>query len=140
MIYTLTDRIVEGFAWVVVAFYGFVRLWTAHARRKAAREIALQTPDAVKRKQPWWLAWCCAVVGLGLDWRLAFESFGGRNSFYSETVLSKMGLIVVWVAAVAAIAVLSTRASKWREVAIVFALFSFFVYNWLTVDWIVHPR
>lgn len=140
MIYTLTDRIVEGFAWVVVAFYGFVRLWTAHARRKAAMEIALQTPDAVKRKQPWWLAWCFAVVGLGLDWRLAFESFGGRNSLYSDSVLSKTGIIAIWIAAVAAIAVLVTRAARWRDLAAFFLLFSFFVYGWLSVDWIVHTR
>jgi hypothetical protein len=138
--YTLTDRVMEGFAWAGVGFYGVARLWTAHARRRAARETDLQTPHKLKGKQPWWLAWCFAVVGLGLDWRLAFESFGGRNSLYSDSVLSKTGIIAIWLAAVAAIAVLVTRAARWRDLAAFFLLFSFFVYGWLSVDWIVHPR
>jgi hypothetical protein len=103
MIYTLTDRVREGLAWAMVGFYGVVDLWTAQARRKAAREIALQIPDAAKRKPPWWLVWCSEVIGLGLDLRLAFESFGGGNSIYFGTVLSKTGLIVIRVAAIAAL-------------------------------------
>ena len=138
--YMLADRVMAGLAWAGVGLYGVVRLWTAHARRKAAREIALQTPDKLKREQPWWLVWCFAVVGLALDWRLAFESFGGRNSLYSESVLSKTGIIMVWLAAVAAVAVLVTRAARWRDLAAFFLLFSLFVYGWLSIDWIVHPR
>ncbi len=34
--------------------------------------------------QPWWRAWCFAVIGLGLDWRCAFEWFAGKSPFYSE--------------------------------------------------------
>ncbi len=44
--------------------------------------------------QPWWLAWCFAVIGLGFDWRCAFEWFAGNVPFYSELVLGRAMLIV----------------------------------------------
>ena len=106
--YRLTDHVMEVFVWAVFALYAIVRLWTAYARRNA-RGIDLQTPDTMKRRQPWWLTWCFGVIGLGLNWRLAFESFGGRNSLYSTSVLSKTGLIVVWVTAIAVLAVVVTE-------------------------------
>jgi len=136
--YRLTDHVMEVFVWAVFALYAIVRLWPAYARRNA-RDIDLQTPDTMKRRQPW-LTWCFGVIGLGLNWRLAFESFGGRNSLYSTSVLSKTGLIVVWVTAIAVLAVVVTRAARWRDLAAFFLLFSFAAYGWFSVDWIVHPR
>jgi len=90
--------------------------------------------------QPCWLAWCFAVIGLVVDWRLAFESFGGRNSASSESVLYETALIVIWIGALAAVVVRVTRGARWRNLGAVFLLFSLVVYHWLSVDWIVHPR
>ena len=84
--YSLADRVMEGVAWTGFVLYAVVRSWTGHARGKAPSELALQTPDKVNGSQPWWVAWCFAVVGLALDWRCAFEGFGGISPFYSEIV------------------------------------------------------
>ena len=87
--------------------------------------------------QPWWRAWSFAVIGLGLDWRCAFEWFAGKSPFYSELVLGRAVLIVLACAGVALSAVCVTRARRWRVASTFwFSVVSVVVYNVLSVHWI----
>ena len=129
MAYSLTDRVMEVFVWGTFAFYAVARLWTAYARRK-------ETPDTLKAKQPWWLACCFVFIGLGLDWRCAFEWFAGQSSFYTTPVLGRAGLIVLACAGVALLLLCVTRELRWRYAPTLFCLVFCVVYNILSVHWI----
>jgi len=92
------------------------------------------------RAKPWLLQLCWVIVGLGLDWRCAFEWFEGKSSFYSEPVLARSGLIVLACAGIALLAVWVTRVARWRHIPPLFFLFSGVVYNILSVHWIAHRK
>ena len=135
--YSLTDRVMEGVAWTGFVLYAVVRFWTGHARGKATSELALQTPDKVNGSQPWWVAWCFAVVGLALDWRCAFEGFGGISPFYSEIVLGRAVLIVLACAGAALLAIFVTQTT-WRDALLLFSAFSMTVYGVMSNHWAAH--
>jgi hypothetical protein len=90
--------------------------------------------------QPWWLAWCFAVIGLVLDWRCAFEWFAGKNPFYSELVLGRTGLIALACAGVALLTVFITRERRFRVASALFCVVSAFLYRFLSIHWIAYRR
>ena len=100
---------------------------------------ATENRDTV-RVMPWWRQLCWAIVGVGLDWRCAFEWFAGKSSFYSELVLGRTGLIVLACAAVAFLAVCVTRGARWQHASPIFFALSFLVYDVLSVRWMAHSR
>ena len=107
-----------------------IRPFESNPRRRRATEDRINA-------QPWWQAWCLAVIGLGLDWRCAFEWFAGKNPFYSELVLGRAALIVLACAGVALLAVCVTRGRRWRVTSTFwFCVVSVVVYNVLSVHWI----
>ena len=91
---------------------------------KRERRQAIESLDALKAKQPWWLVLCFATVGVGCDWYCAFKWFSGRYSLLSGIVLVRMGLIVLLCTAVASIAVCVVRGARLRDIAAVFFLAS----------------
>jgi hypothetical protein len=92
------------------------------------------------RAEPRWLQLCWIIIGIGLDWRCAFEWFAGKSSFDSEIVLARTGLIVLACAGVALLAVCVTREGRWRHTLPLFCLISGVVYNFLSVHWDSHRR
>jgi hypothetical protein len=98
---------------------------------------ATENRDTV-RPMPWWRQLCWVVIGLGLDWRCAFEWFGGRSSFYSELVLGRTGLIVLACAGVALLAACVIREARWQHASTIFCVVSGAVYSYLSVGWDAH--
>jgi len=96
---------------------------------------AAENRDTV-RARPRWLQLCWVIIGLGLDWRCAFEWFAGKSSFYSGLVLARTGLIALACAGVALLAVCIARGLRWRHALPLFFLVSAVVYNILSVHWI----
>jgi hypothetical protein len=95
--------------------------------------------DRIK-SQPLWRHVCWAVIGIGLDWRCAFEWFAGKHAFYSETVLDRTILIVLACASAALLIVcLSRRVKLWFASALFLGL-SAVVYDLLSVHWTAHLR
>ena len=90
--------------------------------------------------QPWWLAWCFAVIGIVLDWRCAFEWFAGQSPFYSESVLARTGLIVLVCAGVTLLAVLIARERRLRVASTLFCVVSALLYLVLSIHWIAQRR
>ena len=90
--------------------------------------------------QPWWLAWCFAIIGLAFDWRCAFEWFAGKSPFYSELVLGRTLLIVLGCAGVAVLLVWVTRVSRWRVAPTLFLVFSASLYRFLNNHWTAYRR
>jgi len=100
----------------------------------------IESRDAARPRQPRWLQLCWIMIGLGLDWRCAFEWFAGKSVFYSEPVLGRAVLIMLGCAGVALLAVCVTRQAKWRDALPLFCLLSGFVYIFLSVGWDAHRR
>jgi hypothetical protein len=96
--------------------------------------------DTAQARRSRWFQLCWLVIGLGLDWRCAFEWFGGKSSFYSAVVLGRAGLIVLACAGVAILAVCAAREARWRHALPLFFVASLVVYNILSVYWIAHRR
>jgi hypothetical protein len=92
------------------------------------------------RLMPRWRQLCWVVIGLGLDWRCAFEWFAGKSPFYSELVLGRTVLIALACAGLAFLAVSVTRESKLQHASPIFFVLSFLVLDVLSVYWIVHRR
>jgi len=92
------------------------------------REQVIQ--DRIKA-QPWWLAWCFAVIGVGCDWYSAFEFFYGRYPLCSEPVLRGLVLIVALFASIAFLAVRRrtaiSREFPWAFFAFSYVLFGFMI-------------
>ena len=82
---------------------------------------------------------CWVVGGVSFDWNCAFEWFSRRYPLFSEPVLSRMGFIVVWCAAVAFLVVWVVRQARLRDAAGVFFFVSIEVWFFLTVTWVAHP-
>jgi len=106
-----------------------VRQFGSNPRRRHAIENRIKA-------QPWWLAWCFAFLGLGLDWRCAFEWFAGKSSFYAAPVLGRNVLIVLACAGVALLVLFVTRELRWRYASPLFCLVSGVVYNILSIHWV----
>jgi len=85
--------------------------------------------------QPWWV-----IIGLGFDWRCAFEWLAGKSPFYSAVVLGRAGLIALGCAAVALFFVSIIRGARWRHALPLFCLFSMTVYRILSTHWIAQRR
>jgi len=77
-----------------------------------------------------------AVIGLGFDWRCAFEWFAGKSPFYSEPVLGRALLIALTCAGIAVLIVWLTRESRWRVASTLFLIFSLSLYRLLSNHWI----
>lgn len=107
---------------------------------KLRGQQATENQGTVRAKQSWWLQLCWIVIGVGLDWRCAFEWFAGKSLFYSEPVLGRTVLIVLACAGVALLAACVTRGAKWRDALPLFSLLSGFVYIFLSVGWDAHRR
>jgi hypothetical protein len=90
--------------------------------------------------QPWWVAWCLAVIGLAVDWRCAFEWFAGKSPFYSELVLGRALLIVLACAGIALLATRSIRERRFLVASVVFCVLSVELYRFLSSGWIAHRR
>jgi len=90
--------------------------------------------------QPWWVAWCFAVIGLGLDWRCAFEWFAGKSPFYSDLVLGRALLIVLACAGVAFLATRFTQDRRFLVASALFCVLSAELYRFLSSGWIAHRR
>jgi hypothetical protein len=96
--------------------------------------LALQTPDAVKRKQTWWLVWCGVVFcGYRHGLRLASRVRVDRREklFLLSVCLVEHRPPCGFVAAIAAVGVLVTRAAR---AGYCFRAFFVLVCDWLTVD------
>lgn len=132
--YSLTDRVMEGVVWAGFGLYAVVRLWRSPARGNAASELAVPKEDKPNSSQPWGIAWCFAVVGLALDWRCAFQVYGGVSPFYSEIVLGRAVLIVLACAAAALVAVYVTKTT-WLDGVLLFSVFSMTVYRVMSHHW-----
>jgi hypothetical protein len=96
--------------------------------------------DTERPSPSWWrqLAW--VMIGLGFDWRCAFEWFAGKSSFYSEPVLDRTVLIVLACGGVAFLVVCFSRGVKLWFASALFCAASIFVYTLLSVDWDAHRR
>ena len=103
-------------------------------------EQATENRDGVRARSPRWLQLCWVIIGLGLDWRCAFEWFAGKSSFYSELVLGRTGLIVLACAGVALLLVSVNPQARWRHALPLFCLFSALAYHFLSVHWDVDRR
>ncbi len=101
---------------------------------------AMENRDIERARPPRWLQLCWVIIGLGLDWRCAFEWFAGKSSFYSEIVLGRAGLIVLACAVVALLLVCVNRKARWRHAMPFFCLVSGVVYTFLSVGWIADRR
>lgn len=99
---------------------------------------ATEEVDTAQARRPQWLQLCWIIIGVGLNWRCAFESFAGKSSFYSELVLGRTLLIALACAVVALLAVCVDREARWRHISPVFCLVSGVVYDILSVHWIAH--
>jgi hypothetical protein len=90
--------------------------------------------------QPWWLAWLFAAIGVGLDWRCAFEWFAGKYAFYSEPVLDRAILVVLACAGVALLVDWVTREPRLRVASTLFLMFSACLYRFLSNHWTAYRR
>jgi hypothetical protein len=90
--------------------------------------------------QPWWRQLCWAAIGVGLDWRCAFEWFAGRSAFYSEPVLDRAVLIVLACAGAALLIVCLSRSVRLWFASALFLGLSAVVYDLLSVHWTAHRR
>src|SRR6266850_2378879 len=80
--------------------------------------------DSLKARQPWWLALCFAIVGLGVNWYCAFEWFSGKYSLIANPVLSKLGLISVFSALISFFLVRVLQRARLRDFPAAFLLVS----------------
>jgi len=135
--YSLTDRVMEVVVWAGFGLYAVARLWRSQARGNVASELAVPTQDKTNSSQPWGIAWCFAAVGLALDWRCAFQEYGGASPFYSEIVLGKAVLIVLACAGAALVAVYVTKTTS-RDGVLLFSVFSMTVYRMMSHHWAAH--
>jgi len=87
---------------------------------------------------PWFLLFW-VIVGVGLDWRCAFESFSGKSPFYSEIVVGRAVLIVLGCAGASLLAVCVTQ-TIWRDAWLLFSAFSMTVYGVLSNHWTTARR
>ena len=88
--------------------------------------------DALQPKPPWWVIVCFAMAGVGFDWDCAYEWFSRKFSLFSEPVLSRMGGIVLWSAAVALLILFVVRRAQLRDAAAIFFVVSGQVWFYLT--------
>jgi hypothetical protein len=79
------------------------------------------------------------IVGVGLDWRCAFEWFAGRTPFYSGMVLGRAVLVVLGCAGASLLAVFVTR-TRWRDAWLFFSAFSMALYDLLSNHWTAYRR
>jgi len=98
---------------------------------------AMEKQSTVQARQPWWLAVCWAVSGVGLDWYCAFEWFSGRYPVCSAHVLRVVGVFVLLYATVASLAVRLVGA-RLRDTAAVFLFISLAVSGAMLVHWAAH--
>jgi hypothetical protein len=108
-------------------------LESPQAREGRDRDIVLASPAWSHQ-----LAW--VIIGIGLDWRCAFEWFAGRSPFYSEPVLDRTVLIVLACAGAALLIVCFSRGVKLWFASALFLGLSALVYDLLSVHWTAHRR
>ena len=98
---------------------------------------AIDNPETLQAKQPWWLVLCWVIGGVGCDWYCAFQWFSGKFPFCSPPVLHRMGLIVVLCAT---ISILGTRIAghKLREAASLFCIASITLLGNMLMWWTGH--
>jgi hypothetical protein len=101
---------------------------------------ALSNRDMAEVSPRRWLLLCWAIVGVGLDWRCAFEWFAGKSPFYSSLVLGRTLLIVLACAGVSLLAVWIVRPARWRDAWLLFSVFSMAVYRLLSNHWTAARR
>jgi len=104
------------------------------------RQEITDSQAAVLRTRRGWLAVCWAIIGLGMDWRCAFEWFAGKSSFYSAAVLVRALLIAAVCAGLALLVTSIIRETKWRYFLPLFCLFSVTTYRLLSSHWIAQRR
>jgi hypothetical protein len=95
--------------------------------------------DTVPAKPSPWFLLFWVIVGVGLDWRCAFEWFAGKSPFYSEIVLGRAVLIVLGCVGASLLAVYVTR-TIWRDVWLFFSAFSMALYGLLSNHWTAYRR
>ena len=86
-----------------------------------------------------WFLLFWVIVGVGLDWRCAFEWFAGKSRFYSEMVLGRAVLIVLGCAGVSLLAVCVTQTRR-RDAWLFFSAFSMAVYRLLSNHWTAYRQ
>src|SRR5579862_6019172 len=91
-----------------------------------------QSTTTEKPSQWFLLFW--VIVGVGLDWRCAFEWFAGKSSFYSELVLGRAVLIVLACAGTSFLAVRVIQTRR-QDAWLLFSVFSMVVYRVLSNHW-----
>ena len=79
------------------------------------------------------------IVGVGLDWRCAFEWFAGKTPFYSGMVLGRTVLIVLGCAGASLLAVFVTQTRR-RDAWLFFSAFSMALYDLLSNHWTAYRR
>jgi len=116
------------------SFLESIRRFGSNLQREQVREHRIKA-------QPWWVAWCFAIVGLALDWRCAFEWFAGKCSFYSVIVLGRAVLIMLACAGISLLLVcIVPRPARWRDALLLFGAFSMAVYRLLSNHWTAFRR
>ena len=80
------------------------------------------------------------IIGVSLDWRLAFEWFAGKSPFFSGTVMDLAVLIVLACAVFSVFAVCVTPEARWRRALPLFCALSGMLYAVLSVHWDVQRR
>ena len=101
---------------------------------------AIEDPNTAQKRPPLLLQTCWAVIGVGLDWRLAFEWFAGKSPFFSGIVMDRAVLIVLACASFSVFAVYVTRDARWRQAFPLFCALSGIFYEILSVRWDVQRR
>lgn len=103
-----------------------------------AADSAENQSTATERLSQWFLLFW-VIVGVGLDWRCAFESFAGKYSLYSALVLGRTVLIVLACAGSSFLAVRVIQTRR-RDAWLLFSVFSMAVYRVLSNHWIATRR
>jgi hypothetical protein len=102
------------------------------SEREATQVVENQDTAAANPSPSFLMFW--GMVGVGLDWRCAFESFAEKSPFYSEIVLGRALLIVLGCAGASLLAVAVTRTRR-RDAWPLFSILSIVVYRLLIRHW-----
>jgi hypothetical protein len=101
----------------------------------------IESPDTAKAKPRRLPDWCLVTwfvtSGLVCDWYCAFEWFTGRYTHFSGPVLGVMGLIVVFCASIAFLAI-RLFGGKWRAAVLVFSIASYTLSGDILIWWDIH--
>ena len=101
------------------------------------QRMVVENQDTAAANPSPWSVMFWVLVGIGLDWRCAFEAFAEKSPFYSAIVLGRALLIVFGCAGASFLAVALTRTRR-RDAWFLFSAFSMVIYRLLSHHWASH--